>query len=255
MSQSKSQFSLSFKESIHKVYVDKDWAAIEIRKSTVKEAEFYLWNFTTDLLQQIIPEELVSWQTTLVGLKDGVGLLSYFPNETLPGTDWLLAFDGQTGDNLWQNFQCRFRGFSNQGVVIKNIKDLNNTDQTLDLRTGELLLNATVGVTFSNHEGAVFPEISTEDLNHLIEQSDYTLKENTRLELITHNDRTVLGAYFMEHDITNHRLLVFNQGKLTEDFLLASKIKGYGFDPFFIFENKLIFIEEKSRLIIKELIK
>ncbi|MFT6851141.1 MAG: hypothetical protein ACJATA_001959 [Sphingobacteriales bacterium] len=253
MSQTKSQYSLSFNDSIHKVYVDTDWAAIEIRKTTVKEAEFYMWNFKTDHLKQLSPVDLISWQTTLVGLKDGVALLSYFPNESIPGTDWLLAFDGLTGVMLWQNFQCRFKGLTQHGLSIKNIKNLNEGAQEIDLVTGKNIANSNNLLIFSNHEGALFPEIAHDKLDALSCQFPFLIKEKSPMEFIKSDNLTIIGAYSIENSTTNHWLLLFLGDQLEEQILLASKIKGYGFDPFFIFENKLIFIEEKSRLIIKKL--
>ena len=257
-------FSLKFEGMIWKIRCDasRSLIALENRQKEQLQASFQVINAISGdvLLRNFKPEE--RWWVGLEECCNGILLLHGYGKKQESGEHLgLQAIEASTGKTLWQDPELTFIGLFSETELLA----LNATGsvQIVALATGK-----------SHAFSGSFPEAQKDIQNFINQRSravqlpvpylptdahykllqDFIFQKTGKaaertIEYLETEKAIVLSFYSaMDSVLANFLVVCSAAGEVQAEVCLQEKSAGIGMDTFFIFADKLFFIQEKSAL-------
>lgn len=211
-------------------------------------AQFSLINADTTKIMAEIEVEVSGLIPKLFTEK--VLLVVAYSSESNPDVTDIYAVDWQTGEIIWERPMTKILEANHLSLKIPH-RNFQDRFVFLDVETGDEIDSLREAEAHSSHikypsgylESSVYFEWFAKFLKA---QSKTPVKH---CEYIRLPKQTVLSYYLQHSDTLSNELVVIDiHGKILDEFLLESELKGIGKDTFFIFEDQLVFITNQKTL-------
>ncbi|MBB6109128.1 protein of unknown function [Mucilaginibacter lappiensis] len=225
---------------------------VELRNSEDKKVAFgavSLLNGKVYFKDVTTPER---WLTGIEAAYDGVLLVHNYQSANGPIHKGLIAIEGISGQALWSNYTLAFDHLSANGPMVYNSQIQPKKLFLVDMKTGELLRahQPVIDTPLYNH--IVVPQmLPAELLKELpLPAEPYA---NT-LHYLEHNSCRIVSLHtFFQEKIKQHLYIINSEGVIVYRDLLNSNIQKLQPEAFVIHKNNLIYLKERSALIVLNL--
>jgi len=225
---------------------------VELRNSEEKKVAFSAVNL---LSGQVYFKDVATperWLTGIEAAYDGVLLIHNYQSANGPAHKGLVAIEGISGQILWSNYTLAFDHLSVNGPVTYNTQIQPPKLFLADMKTGELLQahQPVIDTPLYNH--IVVPQVlPAELLKELpLPAEPYT---NT-LHYLEHNSYRIVSLHtFFQEKIKQHLYIINSEGIVVYQDLLNSNIQKLQPEAFVVHKNNLIYLKERSALIVLNL--
>lgn len=209
-------------------------------RSENKQVSFYAYDFKNNkqLLANYIFEE--KWLLALSKVFNGILYLNGFESEFSPINKGIIAYHLADKKILWQNFSVSIQEFTSEGIVVFNPKSFPKKFQLLDLESGKSIRNLDYEMLklIPNIQNNLFlPNF----FNGVTNWEDYYLLIINGLEIKSFYEKT--------KDAYNHCLEIKKGREIIFSKILDLNIQKMSFDSFFVWQQKLIYIKNKSEIV------
>ena len=220
---------------------------MEIRKAEDKSVSFSSINLSTghiNFTDFTTPER---WLTGMEAAYKGVLLLHYYQSETGPAHKGLIAIDAVTAELLWTNYASTFDHLSNDGLVVFDARMQPRKLLLADIRTGLIkVYNEPSADRLVNN--IIWPESTTE--NALSAPfTNIRAVENT-IYYLKYNNYKIVSLHALKEGHLSQSLYIANGNVIVYEDLLNRGIQKIQPEAFILHKNHLIYIKDKSRLIV-----
>jgi hypothetical protein len=225
---------------------------LEIRDTANKQVSFTsidLDNGKVHFKDLSMPER---WLTGIEAAYDGVLLIHNYQSENGPVHKGLTAIDGITGQALWSNYTLAFDQLSVNGLVVYNSQIQPKRPVLIDIKTGSAL---------RAHE----PVIDTLLDNHIVAAQLLPASFLSTIELpakpygntahyMEHNNYRIVSLHtFLAGQLEQHLYIFDDEGTMVYHDLLQADIQKLQPEAFVVHKNKLIYLKNRSELIVLNL--
>jgi hypothetical protein len=225
---------------------------VELRNTEEKKVAFgaiNLLNGHVNFKDISIPER---WLTGIEAAYDGVLLVHNYESATSPVHKGLIALDGITGKTLWSNYTLAFDHLTNSGPVVYNAQIQPNKLFLIDTKTGTALRGYEPVLDTAIDHNIRSPQLLPASLLGGL-QLPAEPYANT-VHYMEHNtDRIVSLHTFFQEKIKQHLYIINDKGAIVYQDLLNSDIQKLQPEAFVIHKNSLIYLKERSALIVLNL--
>lgn len=208
-------------------------------------------NDKTWLWRDVTLEE--PWWVTLAAVSGEVLLFTAYHDTANPDQKSVLAYDIGRREMRW--FKNHFAIDSvNKGVVSGTDIRTGFQEMFLKLDTGEEITPAAIPTNeqnielvrpFQYHEGTR----DFETVHRFLEKKCGILAVKT-IEYREYESFVIVSAFEGETDLANYLIVVSSEGKILMRETLGERLKGLALDSFFIMSGYLIFVKNKTELVI-----
>lgn len=226
---------------------------LEIRDKDQRMVKFARWDCSKPdqgIEELELPNE---WWSSLHTHQGDVLVFSRREDPINPALLSLWAFDWKTRTMLWEKSQCQFVASAIEGVWVIESKEAGPRKMLLDWRTGGPKEGSEFAAPANNRWLLPF---------HYIE-SDGHFETVQRFLKARHCKEALYGCDYCEWEgfifisfyiadgdsLANFLMVVDADGEMKLFEKLESNLKAIGVSTFFIFENHLIFVKDKSALV------
>lgn len=242
-----------FNGAIWRLEIDElsDTIFIEVRNDAEKQVSFSSINLSTGKLNFSNLTTPERWLTGIEAAFDGVLLLHNYQSASGPAHKGLMAVDAFTGETLWSNYIYAFDHLTTSGPVLY---DTNFHPKKL------FLADVKTGATSRIYEPFIYPE-----LQNNIAAPQAINPENLPANLFPappfgnsvhyheYNNFRIVSLHTLQGGLLKQYLFVMDGiNKVYED-LLNTDIQKLQPEAFILHKNRLIYIKNKSALIILSL--
>lgn len=218
--------------------------ALEIRNKDRKEVSFFSLDPITLAVMPIIMDSAEKWLWGIETITRSTIILHGFVSESSPQHNYLIAFDSKNGQKLWENYHDTFYDESDEGIVVYNSKIEPRNLRLINPVNGQQIKNTIDETHFPKQKKSTltFPE-----LIHNKETVPTYLPDNSQIiEQITFNDFQIY-TYNIE---SKQYICIINEKKnIKEVNIISENNPTTSSDSFFIYNNQLIFIKNKSQFV------
>ncbi len=234
---------------------ERDPLVIEVRDMTTRRVSFSaLHPITGDFLwrDRMLEEP---WWVNLTLVSDGVVLFTVYLDTNNPDKKGILAYNATDLSLIWWNndfsvsslTSSALRGYS-QKFGMKEV--------TVEMATGK-------EIKFPHDDTILEPFLLKKPVQY-VEGTEYfetvktflskqlNLKVVSALEYLETEESMVISCYLADaesHDLANFLIVFSKTGECLLKEEISSRVKGIGFDTFFVLRNNLIFIKNKNELL------
>ncbi|MBK0382925.1 DUF4905 domain-containing protein [Pedobacter sp. SD-b] len=190
------------------------------------------------LLQDFSFEE--QWFLSAQSVKNNILYLSGFENEFAPVQKGIIAFDLISKRNLWQNFSIAVQQFAQDGLVVFDAKIAPRKFRLIDYNTGNAINDLdinTLPLLKNLANDILLPQIFNEN------------KDWETLHQLKYDDLEILAGYRAKEGTFDQYILIKKNNEIIFEDILNKAIQKKAFDTFFIWQNKLIYIKNKSEIV------
>ncbi|WP_184542202.1 DUF4905 domain-containing protein [Mucilaginibacter sp. FT3.2] len=225
---------------------------LEIRNSQDKKVSFTavdLTNGNINFEDIATPER---WLTGIEAAYDGMLLVHNYQSESGPAHKGLIAIDGISGQTLWSNYTLGFDHLSVNGPVVYNVQ----------IQPRKLVLAAIkTGLTLRAYQ----PVIDTEADNNIVAAQLLPVEFLEHLPLpvvpyantvhyIEYNNFRIVSLHtFLDEQLEQHLYILNHEGAVVYHDLLQCNIQKLQPEAFVVHKNKLIYLKNRSELIVLNL--
>lgn len=224
---------------------------VELRNSEDKKVAFgavNLLNGDVYFKDVTTPER---WLTGIEAAYDGTLLVHNYQSEKGPVHKGLIAID-ISGQTLWSNYTLAFDHLSVNGPLVYNTQVQPPKLFLVDIKTGELVR-------------PYQPVIDTPLYNHIVTPrllpaealKEFTLPAKpylNTLHYLKHNSYRIVSLHtFFQEKIEQHLYVIDSEGVIVYRDLLNSNIQKLQPEAFVVHKNSLIYLKERSALIVLNL--
>lgn len=205
-----------------------------------KKVSFYAYDFKNALtiLSNHLFEE--DWLLGLDHVNQGIAYFHGYESEFSPVHKGILAFDLKGKKMIWEHFNISLQNYSKEGVLVFDPRLFPRKYQLLDLKTGKQIRPVAVA------ELSFFTASSPQVLFPEIEEKEGEWK--TTQELVI-NDLTLKSGYEKEGGQIHQYFKILRNGQAIFTDYLGKNIHKQSFDTFFVWQNKLIYVRNKSEIL------
>ena len=242
-----------FNGAIWRLEIDElsDTIFIEVRNDAEKQVSFSAINLATGKLNFSNLTTPERWLTGIEAAYDGVLLLHNYQSASGPAHKGLMAVDAFTGETLWSNYIYAFDHLTTSGPVLY---DTNFHPKKL------FLADVKTGATSRIYEPFIYPELQ----NNIVAPrviSPENLPANlfpappfgNSVHYLEYNNFRIVSLHTLQAGLLKQYLFVMDGiNKVYED-LLNTDIQKLQPEAFILHKNRLIYIKNKSALIILSL--
>lgn len=232
-----------------------DPLVIEVRDLTTKLVSFSALDADTGefLWRDKMLEE--PWWLNLSLVNEGIVIFTVYLDTNNPDKKGILAYGAANLDLIWWN-----NDFSVSSLTTSALHGFSHKygmkEVTVEMRTGKEITVADKGVIIEPYE-------LKKPLQY-IEGTDYfetvktflakqlNLEVVSALEYLETEKSMVISCYLADaesHDLANFLIVFSRTGECLLKEEMSSRVKGIGFDTFFVLRNNLIFTKNKNELI------
>lgn len=251
----KKLFNIPFDGRIWKVVAnpERHTLIVEVRKPSHQEVYFFELDLNSQQLTPMAHLEQ-NWWFGLQESRNDMVIFQEFNSKQMPASKSIIGYDLKSKKITWKQENLGFH-HSNQNYIgaLQFVNEI-STLIFLDISSGKTIpspIDVTANITpaFNNpihykNDNTYFVSIATFILNsknHIaVEAIDY-------LEL----GQLILISYYIcdtENKLTNCLFIIDTEGKVVLSEILGEKLPGIGIDTFWIYNDQLLFIKNKSEL-------
>jgi len=225
---------------------------VELRNSEDKKVAYGAINLLSGRVyfkDTVTPER---WLTGIEAAYDGVLLVHNYQSENGPIHKGLVAIDGLSGQILWSNYTLAFDHLSVNGPIVYNSQIQPKKLFLADIKTGNLLSPYQPVINTPLYNNIVMPQVlPAEALNELpLAAEAYA---NT-LYYLEHNSYRIVSLHTFFYEKIKQQLYIINsEGEVVYQDLLNSNIQKLQPEAFVVHKNSLIYLKERSGLVVLNL--
>ncbi|MEO5909287.1 MAG: DUF4905 domain-containing protein [Pelobium sp.] len=205
-----------------------------------KKVSFYAYDFKnecTALINYTFKEE---WLLGLDYVNQGIAYFHGSESEFSPVHKGLIAFDIKAQKIIWEHFNISLQSYSTAGVLVFDPRLFPRKYQLLDLITGNHIKLITVDeLSFFS---PTYPQV-------LFPKNIENAKEWDSTQELSINDLTLKSGYEKEEGQVHQYLKIIRTGQTVFKDYLGKNIQKQSFDTFFVWQNKLIYVRNKSEIL------
>jgi hypothetical protein len=263
--QNNSMVSFPFDSLVWKISVDaqNDILVLELRDHNNRSVDFTGIDLKNNKIiwQGVKLEE--TWWLGLDTCYNGKIYLHTYKDAQNPEHEGIIALETKTGKVVWKDTGKTFYHVSEEHLIATEGDEDSRKYIGLDPATGKEQHEISLKEVFkiaSNKKEKENGKIRNPF--HFSAEHSYFPKISDFIKEIT-GEQPVIAADYMENGeqviisfylysvegLSNHLIVVDDEGLVIFRACLAAHIKGIGFDTFFVFEKTLIFVKEKKELI------
>ncbi|MGN8069494.1 DUF4905 domain-containing protein [Mucilaginibacter sp. 22184] len=225
---------------------------VELRNSEDKKVAFGAINLLSgDVYFKDIttPER---WLTGIETAYDGTLLVHNYQSEKGPVHKGLIAIDGTSGETLWSNYTLAFDHLCVNGPIVYNAQVQPPKLFLADIKTGGLLRTHQPAIDTPLHNDIVVPQMLPASLlKELPLPAEPYLNS---LHYLEHNSYRIVSLHtFFQEKIKQHLYIIDSEGVIVYHDLLNSNIQKLQPEAFVVHKNNLIYLKERSALIVLNL--
>ena len=245
--------SQQFNGAIWRLEIDElsDTIFVEIRNDAEKQVSFSSISLTTGKLNYSNLATPERWLTAIEAAYDGVLLLHNYQSANGPAHKGLMAVDALTGETLWTNYIYAFDHLTTSGPVLY---DTNFHPRKL------FLADINTGLTNRIYEPFIYPELQNNivapqaiDPENLPSNLFPAPPFGNSVHYLEYNNFRIVSLHTLQAGTLKQYLFVMDGiDKIYED-LLNTDIQKLQPEAFILHKNRLIYIKNKSALIILSL--
>lgn len=225
---------------------------LEVRNAADKKVAFSALNLRNNqwLWKDVTFEE--SWWIRLGAVAGDVVLFTIYTDTNNPDKKSLIAYHVLERQIMWWR-----NGFSLVEATARYARGSDAAfpakETVLDLFTGKPVQTGDLDLEDSQNFPVIRPfqyEESTghfETVRHFL-QSRLGISPVATIEYLEIEQLIIMSVFLKDGDLANYLYVFHTSGKLIMEEMLGEKLKGVGFDTFFIFAHHLIFVKNKNEL-------
>ncbi len=224
---------------------------VELRNSEDKKVAFGAVNLLSGEVyfkDVTTPER---WLTGIEATYDGVLLVHNYQSANGPVHKGLIAFD-TSGQTLWSNYTLAFDHLSVNGPIVYNAQVQPPKLFLADIKTGELVRPHQPVIDTPLHNHIAVPQMLPAAL-----LADLPLPAKpyaNTLHYLEHNSYRIVSLHtFFQEKIKQHLYIINSEGVTVYHDLLNSNIQKLQPEAFVVHKNSLIYLKERSALIVLNL--
>ncbi|WP_026462831.1 DUF4905 domain-containing protein [Adhaeribacter aquaticus] len=242
--------------------------AVEVRDADTLHTSFSVLDVKTGALLLSDYKTREPWYVGLEDIHQGILFFHGIGDRRFGSHKGITAVEVKTGKLLWQDPEFIYYGFIPDGLLVKKNEALEAPLSLIDSFTGKMLTTESENASSSamptifaayqaNRRLPVlvpghYPDSSAHfsTLQQFLESKiNITVKD--AIDYLETKDFFILGFYnFDANNQRCYRVAVFNlEGELILKEDLATNLEGLGLDNFFIIQNSLILLKNKSTLL------
>jgi hypothetical protein len=185
------------------------------------------------------------WLTGIETAYGGVLLLHYYESASSPAHKGLAAIEATTGRLLWNNFNYSFDHLSTDGPVFFDSRMQPARYYIANIRTGTLqrAYDANADGTFDNQ--ILVPEAATlpDDLPPLPVEC-----YGSKVHYLAYNSFRIVSLHALWAGQLRQYLFVVNDTEVIFEDILNTNIQKLQPEAFVLYQNKLIYLKDKSEI-------
>ena len=229
--------SIQTKGIIWKMVFDSDHQQIAWEcRTTKKELIVYVLDFKTNKL--ILDAYLINdgWGFSLDLIKDQHLYFSNYEQEFSPVKKGVIAFSIQDKSIVWQNYTSAVEKYTEEGILVYHARIFPRKF---------LLLNYKDGILNKNQE------ITNTDLKNeiLVPNNFYNDEILEETDSLNFKELLFKSFYIKNENDLNQIINIYKKEELIFEDLLNASIQNKHFQPFVIWQNKLLYIKNKSEFV------
>ncbi|MFL5728884.1 MAG: DUF4905 domain-containing protein [Cytophagaceae bacterium] len=267
--QNNSMLSFPFGGLIWKISADsqRDVLVLELRSHEEHQVDFAAIDLKTNQLlwQGVKPEE--TWWLGMDTAFEGRVYLHTYKDPQNPEHEGIFVLDSRSGKLLWKDSARTFYHAGDDSLIVTEGNEDSRKYISLDPATGKVRGEYTLKDVFRIAAGKKEEEEGKiRNPYHFSAEHPYFSKITSFIKEITGEEAVVAADYlengeqviisfylYSTEGLTNYVIVVDEEGRIAFRECMASRIKGIGFDTFFMFEQTLLFVKEKKELIFLKL--
>jgi len=226
---------------------------LEVRNEQRREARFSALDIIANefVWKEILFDE--SWWIGLTAATKEVLLLHVYRNTENPDAKDLLAWDIHRQQKRWQlrNFLV---GFLSGNSLYGRFADENAGEVIIDVRTGDVVENKVTETTaeenirilkpFQYVEGTPYFDTVKAFLNQM-----FNIMPAAGVEYLEEQSFIFISYHAMQDSLVNYLIVLTADGSVLLHEKLGERLKGLGFETFFILSGCLFFVRNKCELV------
>lgn len=265
-------FLVPFEDIIWKIRLDEKEKILilELRNPEKHKVDFTAVDLLSKkmLWKDIRADE--SWWLGVESARNGVTLLHGYKDPELPDHKGIAAVNSRTGKLIWKNDQLSFNGYAGSDIIASENNHASDVENyfLLEENSGKVKEKLSASDFLKKLSGVFREKQKSEIVNglHFSEEHEYFKKieafvaglknhqAKSAADYLEYGKFVIISYYIYENNKLSNFLLVTNEeaeeiffGKIAED------LPGAGMDTFFLFGDQLIFIKDKTILVIIDL--
>jgi hypothetical protein len=249
-------FSHTFNGKVWTIKTDEEGTllVIEIRNEELMHASFQLFDFKTSTLSaEIVLEE--PWLVSLFYVSQSYLIFQTFESDANPEVKSYIGWSVKENKEIWRNDKWKNISIINHQLHLRN--DTKDEIIAFNPADGEQIeINEVIKSKldlslhtplFYSQQNEYFPIIS-----RYVEQTR-SESISAGAEYLEYRDLILISYYTGQQKMANNLLIVNGNKEILLNECLGTDLKGIGQDTFFIQNNKLIFVKNKTEFFIFQL--
>ncbi|HET8827966.1 MAG TPA: DUF4905 domain-containing protein [Pelobium sp.] len=205
-----------------------------------KKVAFYAYDFKNQhsLLNNFKFQD--DWELSIHTVKDGVLYLNGHESDFSPVQKGIVAFDLIDKKILWQNFSISAQLFSNDGIIVFDSRILPRKYRMISAKNGQDMMD----IDLQSLAQAI-PLSNKIILPKMMEAEDII---NTTHQLI-YDGLKITSYYLQNGNAIDQYIKAEKDDEILIDEILNDQIQKISFDTFFVWQNKLVYIKNKTEIV------
>lgn len=186
--------------------------------------------------RKLIDESLISLSFTSKGLI----FFQVQESENLPTFKGIISFNLYTQKIQWENYSIALQQQVPEGILTFNPRIFPRNFELLNQENGQFICKinskdfSTLGVM---HRDILLPEVIHQEF------------ENSPINLLNHKGLTIKSQLETHEDILKNSISIMEGHQLIFKDYLNSNIQKPAFDTFFVWQDRLVYIKNKSEIV------
>jgi hypothetical protein len=161
-------------------------------------------------------------------------------SENLPTFKGIIAFNLYTQKIQWENYSIALQQQVQEGILVFNPKIFPRNFELLNPVNGQIISKinskefSTLGVIYRN---ILLPEVINIDT------------ESSSVNLLNHNGLTIKSQLETHEGILKNSISIIKENQPMFKDYLNSNIQKPAFDTFFVWQDRLVYIKNKSEIV------
>ncbi len=248
---------------------DSNFVLIEIRQEKTKTVSFISLDIQSGKTTLLESSALsLDWWSGISSVINGKAILHRYPQTDVPEPMGMYVFDLKTGENDWySDLNILYSSEGNELISYKNERS-GRVWQKISLLKGNITednldennLLADVISESKEHLKLHYPVQYTDGTEHFVTVVDYLnaefgIKPVKSIDYLEKGDYIIVSFYiFADTDLLNNHLWLLDSesGEVILKQLLTQNTKGVGLDTFFVFNDLIFCVKNKTELLVYE---
>lgn len=253
----------TFSGNIWKILADpyKPYLLLEIRHYDTRSVFFSIFNMKKCNFARKKIKLHENWWVSVEQCKNGLIFFHGFKDDQFALHEGLTIYDIDKNKVLWQQHDYTFHYLLQDSIVVSDpednflkvsIREGNVIDQAIDLNTlpkeeitNTILIFPVQYLNGTEYFTTVSGFIRNNKLGEPVKAIEYLEIQNF----------IVISYYILDQNLLLNKLVIFDlNGKLLHNDTIDQNLKGIGSETFFIYDNFVIYIKQKTQLLIYEMV-